>query len=306
MMKQQDMIYKHEKSASFKSKLLNFIFKLIGVKNILGKQLSDLDKFKNEPEATSKSVKRNCNIKEETFGNRILWTLSPKTNTSDKVIFYIHGGGYVLNMSSMQWNYLAKVVEETKATVMVTNYPLAPQSNAVEAYHYLHKLYKVFLSRFEGKEVLFLADSAGAGLAIAFAQYLNEENLPQPKKIILLSPWLDVSLTNPDIQNKIPKDNALEIKSLQKAGKLWAGELDVKDPKVSPIYGRFDNIAPISMFMGSAEIFISDARKLVERLKKENISFNYYEYPKMLHCWILLPLPESKVALSQIMKLIKD
>ena len=130
--------------------------------------------------------------------------------------------------------------------------------------------------------------------------------MPQPKKIILSSPWLDVSLTNPDIQHVIPKDNALEIKSLQKAGMLWAGELDLKDPKVSPIYGRFDNIAKISMFMGTAEIFVSDGRKLVEKLTKENIPFNYYEYPKMLHCWILLPLPESKVALTQIMKLINE
>ncbi len=305
-MTQQGMIYKHAKSESFMSKLLNFIFRLIGAKNILGRQLSDLENFKNDPNAITKSVKRSCNIKEETFGERILWTLSPQNGKSDKTIFYIHGGGYVLNMSSMQWNYLAKIVEETKATIMVTNYPLAPQSNAEEAYDYLHKLYKIFLNRYEGRDVLFLADSAGAGLAISFAQYLNEVNLPQPKKIILSSPWLDVSLTNPDIQNIIPKDNALEIKSLQKAGKLWAGKLDVKDPKISPIYGRFDNIAKISMFLGTAEIFVSDARKLVEKLKKENIPFNYYEYPKMLHCWILLPLPESKVALSQIMKLINE
>lgn len=305
-MAQQGIMYKHAKSESFMSKAVNFTSKLVGVKNILGKNLSDLENFKNEPDAITKSVKRNCNIKEETFAERILWTLSPKSGKSNKAIFYIHGGGYVLNMSSMQWNYLAKIVEETKATVMVTNYPLAPQSNAEEAYDYMHKLYKIFLDRYKGKEVLFLADSAGAGLAISFAQYLNEVNLPQPKKIILSSPWLDVSLTNPDIQHVIPKDNALEINSLLKAGKLWAGKLDVKDPKISPIYGRFDNIAKISIFIGTAEIFISDAKKLAERLKKENIPFNYYEYPKMLHCWLLLPLPESKVALTQIMKLINE
>lgn len=305
-MAKQNIIYKHEKSESFISKVLNFIFKLIGAKNILGKKLSDLENFKNKPDAITKSVKQTCEIKEETFGNRTLWTLSPKNLKSDKAIFYIHGGGYVLNMSSMLWNYLAKVVEETKATIMVTNYPLAPQSNAESAYNYLHKLYIKFLDRYEGKEIVFLADSAGAGLAISFAQYLNDVNLPQPKKIILLSPWLDVSLTNPDIKDVIPKDNALEVNGLQKAGKLWAGKLDVKDPKISPIYGRFDNIAKISMFMGTSEIFVSDARKLVKKLKEENIPFNYYEYPKMLHCWILLPLPESKVALSQIMKLINE
>ena len=84
-----------------------------------------------------------------------------------------------------------------------------------------------------------------------------------------------MSLTIPDIQQVIPIDNALEIKSLQKAGKLWAGKLDVKDPKVSPIYGRFDNIPKISMFMGTSEIFVSNGRKLVEKLKKDYFPFNY-------------------------------
>ena len=78
----------------------------------------------------------------------------------------------------------------------------------------MYKLYNIFLDRYAGKEILFLGDSAGAGLAISFAQYLNEVNLPQPEKIILSSPWLDVSLTNPDIQNVILKDNSLEINSL--------------------------------------------------------------------------------------------
>ena len=305
-MGQQGMVYKHEKSQSFMSKALNVVFKLSGAKNTLRKRLGDLENFKNEPEEVSKSVKKTCKVQEDTFKGRALWTLSPKEGKSNKAIFYIHGGGYVFNMNSLLWNYLAKVVDETKSTIMVTNYPLAPQSNAEEAYDYLHNLYKSFLDTYEGKEVVFLADSAGGGLAISFAQYLNEVSLPQPKKIILSSPWLDVSLTNPEIQSVIPNDNALEITGLQKAGKLWAGKLDVKDPKVSPIYGRFDNIAKISMFMGTSEIFVPDARKLVARLEKENIPFDYFEYPKMPHCWILIPLPESKVALAQIMKLINE
>jgi len=273
------MIYRHAKPESFMSKVLNTIFKIIGAKNILGKKLKDLEGFKNDPDPITKSVKQTCEIKEETFRERALWTLSPKNKQSDKTIFYIHGGGYVLNISSMLWNYLAKVVKETNATILVTNYPLAPQSNAEEAFAYLQELYEKLIDRNEKKEVLFLADSAGAGLAISFAQYLNDVNLPQPGKIILSSPWLDISLTNPNISDVIPKDNALEIKSLQKK---------------------------ISMFMGTSEIFLSDARKLIKKLEEESIPFNYFEYPKMLHCWILLPLPESKAALSQIMELINE
>jgi len=298
--------YIHPKSQSFLSRLIKTFLVVARQKGHLGRQLSDLEKFKNDPAPVPKSVQKTCTVKEESFAGRVLWTLGPKEGTSPKAIFYIHGGGYVFNMAGIQWNYLAKVVKETQATIMVTNYPLAPQSNVEAALAYLTELYPVFLNRYKGNEVFFLADSAGGGLAISFAQHCTEIDLPQPQEIILSSPWLDVSMTNPDIQSVIPKDKALEITSLQKAGKLFAGDLDTKDPKVSPIYGRFDNIARISMFMGTAELFVSDARKLVARLKRENIHFNYYEYPKMIHCWLLIGMPEGKVAFGQIIDLIKQ
>ena len=66
-MTQKGMIYKHAESESLMSKLLNFAFKLMGAKNILGKKLSDLENFKNEPDTITKSVKRICEIKEETL-----------------------------------------------------------------------------------------------------------------------------------------------------------------------------------------------------------------------------------------------
>ncbi|MEL7006953.1 MAG: hypothetical protein AAFN93_30205, partial [Bacteroidota bacterium] len=96
-MTQQSMVYTHAKSASFMSKLLDFVFKLIGAKNVLGRQLADLENVKNDPSPPTKSVKQTCNILEETFEERILWTLSPKNTNSEKAIFYIHGGGYVVN-----------------------------------------------------------------------------------------------------------------------------------------------------------------------------------------------------------------
>lgn len=303
-MAQQD-IYIHPKSESFLSKTIKFVASAAGASKNLGKQLAK-ENLKNDAAPISKAARQKCAVKEETFRGEKLWTLSPKEGPSKKSIFYIHGGGYVLNMSGMQWNYLAQIVATTKSTIMVANYPLAPQSNAQEAFDYLQELYPIFLEREKGKEVLFLGDSAGAGLTISFAQHLNEIELPQPTKIILSSPWLDVSLTNPDIKNVIPKDKVLEITSLQKAGKIWAGKWDTKDPRVSPIYGRFDNIAKIYMFMGTAEIFVSDAKKLVKKLQEEKVPIAYYEYPKMLHCWLLIPMPEAKVAMNQIMTIVES
>lgn len=41
-----------------------------------------------------------------------------------------------------------------------------------------------------------MGDSAGGGLSLAMCQYAGEKNIEQPHKLILISPWLDISLEN--------------------------------------------------------------------------------------------------------------
>ncbi len=40
-----------------------------------------------------------------------------------------------------------------------------------------------------------MGDSAGGGLSVAFCEYLAVNNYSQPEKLILISPWLDVSMS---------------------------------------------------------------------------------------------------------------
>src|SRR3712207_7795789 len=41
---------------------------------------------------------------------------------------------------------------------------------------------------------LFRSDSAGGGLALGLAQGLEEAGLPQPRRLVLIAPWLDLTL----------------------------------------------------------------------------------------------------------------
>lgn len=151
-----------------------------------------------------------------------------------------------------------------------------------------------------------MGDSSGGGLALGFAMQLSKENKPQPHQIILLFPWLDVTMSNKDILEIDKKDKILGIEPLQIAGKAFAGELDLKDYRVSPIYGDFSGLGKISVFVGTHDLFVADCRKLKSLAKTSNISMNYFEYPKMFHGWVLASMQESKVAKNQISSLIKN
>ena len=142
------------------------------------------------------------------------------------------------------------------------------------------------------------------GFYLALCQRLRYDNLPQPRRIILLSPWLDLTLTNPEIRSIDSHDPFLGISGMRKAAAAYSGGYDLNDYRLSPINGSLDGIAPISIFIGSNEILVADARKLMMIAKQRGIEIDYHEYVGMVHVWMLLYVPESKHAQEKIKQLI--
>lgn len=58
----------------------------------------------------------------------------------------------------------------------------------------------------EPADLILMGDSAGGGFVLALAQFMKQEEVPQPSQLILLSPWLDLSLSNPNIKEIDPSD----------------------------------------------------------------------------------------------------
>lgn len=298
--------YQHNKPPSFKSRIFNSSMKFIRMKASLEKNMVK-QKFAAEPEKLPKSLSKKYIIKTTEIDSRIIRTISPKENYSNSTILYFHGGAYVNSISKLHWDFIEVLMKKTNATIIVPAYPLAPNSNCEDIYAFFRKLYTQITANDSSKEILFMGDSAGAGLALGFAQMLRNENKPQPKQIILLSPWLDISMSNPDISEVEEKDNMLGVKWLKMAGQLYADSIEENDYRVSPIYGNFNSLGEISVFIGTHDIFIADSRKFKQLMLEQGIPINYFEYPGMFHVWALFTsLKESKVAIQQIANLVKN
>ena len=96
-----------------------------------------------------------------------------------------------------------------------------------------------------------MGDSAGGGLALALALIVKERGLKKPDNLVLYSPWLDVSMTNPEIPDYDSKDVILNLESMDEAADLYVSDLSKKDPRVSPIYGYLSDLGGILMFYGT-------------------------------------------------------
>src|SRR5690625_929597 len=121
----------------------------------------------------------------------------------------------------------------------------------------------------------------------------------------IFSPWLDISLGHKVIRKYEKKDPMLNVDNLRKIGGMWAGGSPPGSYQLSPMYGSFEGLGRISIFIGTREICFPDAAKLSHILNSEGIEHNYFEYNWMNHNFPLYPIKEGAASRAQIAELIR-
>lgn len=292
--------------ASIESKLFYLLLRLINKKKFLDMQFA-FGKFDfNNSRLPPKRTEEICNIATYTANGRNVFVLSPKSRKATQHILYLHGGAYVQNFVKQHWDFLSNLVASTDSVVTAPDYPLAPKHTFIDAFHMVLSVYRKMIAQIGSQHIVVMGDSAGGGFSLALCQRLKSENLPQPRRIILLSPWLDLTLSNPEIRSIDSRDPFLGISGLRKAALAYAGGYDLSDYRLSPINGSLNGLGPISIFIGSNDILVADARKLMMIAQRQGISIDYREYSDMVHVWMLLYFPESRHAQAKIGQLVVD
>src|SRR5699024_8454420 len=195
--------------------------------------------------------------------------------------------------------------KETGARIIVPIYPKAPNYTYKDSFKQVLPLYQEVIQQTDPASVYLMGDSAGGGFSLALAQLLLEKDLPQPRHIILLSPWLDIALDNPEINATLEKiDPMIGIYGAIELGKLYAGDTDRTYYLLSPIYGEIKGLAEITLFVGTRELILPDARKFRAIAKEQDVEIQYHEYSGMNHVFPVFPIPEAKKARKVIVEMI--
>lgn len=220
------------------------------------------------------------------------------SSASERAVCFLHGGAYIHNINAGHLIYLQETAEKLKADVYAPLYPLAPKHKCEEAVGLVKEYLKDLLDQWD--DVTLMGDSAGGGLAVSVCQVLHDEGNILPSRIVLFSPWLDVSLSNPDSAEYQDKDPVLSISGLRTCGKEWAGDLDWRDGRVSPVFGKTDFLPPVLMFSGTAELFYPDIISFYERLEAESVDAKLVTAPGLFHDYAMYPIPEGKSTLNTV------
>ena len=238
---------------------------------------------------------------EDTENGRIFY--HNEKSKPQSVIFYIHGGAYFYDIIPPHWQLIEKVAKRTGAEFIVPAYRLVPYATYKEAYDLIVPLYKKVCREFRGAKIMLMGDSAGGGFCLALAEYFREEGLKMPDEVILISPWVDVTMENEDIKDYQDRDPFLAPGELKDLGKRWAGDLDPHDWRISPVYGDLAGIHNVTAFIGTADILYPDTVKCFDKLEKDP-SNELIIAEEMNHIYPLMPISEAMPAVNKICQVV--
>ncbi|MEY9951561.1 acetyl esterase/lipase [Leifsonia sp. EB34] len=228
---------------------------------------------------------------------RPVYTVAPTGSTPSGEVIYVHGGGWVHEINPYQWALIAQVAAEANTRVTVPIYELLPYGSAVSTNEFIVDLFEDVKT--EHNEVRLAGDSAGGQIALSAALTLRDRGHADIRTV-LISPPLDLTLSNPDIGGVLPKDPWLAVEGIRAVAKRWAGDLPITDPKISPLLGDFDGLGPILLLTGTHEILNPDAHLLVSKARAAGVEVTLLERDAAVHAFPLLPTRPAAAARARI------
>ena len=217
------------------------------------------------------------------------------------VVLYIHGGAYLNTFNTDHWNTMAELAEMTGCGIVAPNYPLLYRYTASDAHPLMLQLYGQLLKLYSAGRLIIMGDSAGGGFSLALAQEIRDDSIDLPKHLVLISPWVDVLGGDDSLQEK---DTSLNAEVLRKIGADWAGEIDPRDPMISPMYGDMQGLPPTDLYAGTWEIFYTDIVNTCDKMKAAGVDARLHVGEKMGHVYATWPCPEGKKVREEIAEII--
>lgn len=290
--------------ASVESDIILFILHNLRIKRSIGRYFKRARNEQEISKAPNRKLRSLASIDKKVFMGRNAYTAIPFQKKSNIHVLYFHGGAYIYGLKNYHYNFISRIMDTIGCTVTIPDYPLAPHHMAEDAFTLAIESYKWTVEKSGADKIVLMGDSSGGGLALGLAQHLRDQQMPQPKHIILLSPWLDVTMQNPDMAAIDKLDPILSIEGLKMAGQAYAGFQDPKNPTISPMYGTFENLGAISLFTSTNDILNADARTFKRMSEKQGVGIRYEEYSGLFHDWMVFNIRESRDVIAKITEIL--
>lgn len=222
---------------------------------------------------------------------------------SDRLIIYFHGGAFVCGGPATHRHMGCRLSQASAATVLMVDYRLAPEHPYPAALADSLTVYRYLLDKgYEPSRMVIAGDSAGGNLTLACLAALRAESLPLPGCAICVSPWADLSHSGQSIRDNAQADPMLPLDMLTGPASLYARDLDLKDPRISPVFEDFTDFPPLQLIVGSTEILLDDSRRIAQQARSAGVAVELDIWHNMPHAFTVMSqfLPEARQAIDSM------
>lgn len=232
-----------------------------------------------------------------------VYTVTPTRVRPAGCLVYAHGGGWVNEIAPQHWQLAAQIAAEAGTTVIVPIYPLVPFGTAAKVNAGFVEL--ATQARAEHGVLCLAGDSAGGQIALSTALSLHDQHGVTAATTILISPALDLSISNPAVPAVLPSDPWLGLEGTRHLIDAWRADLPLHDPRVSPLAGDLTGLGPLSVYIGTRDILWPDTRLLRDRARAAGVAVELQEEEGLVHVYPLLPTRSGRAARERIVATVR-
>ena len=227
--------------------------------------------------------------------------------TPQRVIIYLHGGGFVAGSPASHRPLVAKLCRAGNAAAFSVAYRLAPEfpfpaglRDAVDAYRYL------IGKGVPARSIILAGDGAGGGLAFSMLMAIRNGGMPIPSGVAGFSPWADLTLSGWSMMQNADGDALLSWDLLFVSARHYLKGGSAADPYASAVFGNFRDFPPVMVHAGSREILRDDASRLGEAAAAANIPVSVEVYEDMQHLFqVLWAGQDGRVSINRMGQFIR-
>lgn len=207
--------------------------------------------------------------KEMTLGG--VRTLCFRPNDAPRAtILHLHGGGFRLGCPEMIGPFAAALADRCGVEVVCPAYRLAPEFPLPAGLADARSVLAVLRDRGGGPLIL-SGDSAGGGLAASLTGLCVAE-ASSPGGLILLSPWLDLTVTSSCYEANAATDQLFSRASAEEAADLYLQGMTAREPLASPLLGSVAGFPPTFISIGAGEVLADDGRRFHAALRAAGVA----------------------------------
>jgi monoterpene epsilon-lactone hydrolase len=235
------------------------------------------------------------------------WVAAP--GAVDRVVMYLHGGGYILGSVSTHRDLIGRLSRAAQARVLALNYRLAPEYPFPAAVDDAVAGYRWLLDRkISPARIALAGDSAGGGLTIAALVAIRDAGLPLPAAGVCLSPWVDMEMKGESMTTRAHADPVVQRQGLIGMAQAYLSGKDPRTALASPLYADLTGLPPMLIQVGDAETLLDDSVRIADKARAAKVQIKLEVWPEMIHVWQLFAafLPEGQQAIDGIGQFLRE